>query len=157
MKREHWGKETKAISKTLLKVGTPPLSSWFKSQSTLTHLITSITPVCTTQQSRITQCTLGQLCHSCFCSVATCIVPEICRCPCPRLPSCLEEWRKQHPPRSPARCSSPCTSPSDCDSAETTGVCHLCGLVLNPLSPLSLKPLKKKKQPRQTKQQKNPH
>lgn len=40
---------------------------------------------------------------------------------------------------SPARCSSPCTSQSDCDSAETIGVCHLCGLVLNPLSPLALK------------------
>lgn len=40
---------------------------------------------------------------------------------------------------SPARCSSPCTSQSDCDSAETIGACHLCGLVLNPLSPLALK------------------
>lgn len=41
--------------------------------------------------------------------------------------------------RSPARCSSLCTSQSDCDSVETIGACHLCGLVLNPLSPLSLK------------------
>lgn len=40
---------------------------------------------------------------------------------------------------SPARCSSPCTSQSDCGLAETIGVCHLCGLVLNPLSPLALK------------------
>lgn len=114
----------------------PSTLSWFKSGSALARLVTS---VCTSEQAFITQCTLGQLRYGCFCYVATCIQLGICTCPFPCLPSYLEEWPNQQPACSPARCSSPCTSRSDCGSTETIGVCHLCGLVLNPLSPLTLK------------------